>query len=617
MNDRTTLYVPGKSQSTNLAQTKPGDIPLRRPPRQRQTSNNRRQPIQVRGYNSGEERPVLTHPLKKDTLKIMPIGGLGEYGKNMMIYEYGDDIVVIDCGLMFPEEEMLGVDFVLPDTRYLEENAERIKGWIFTHGHEDHVGAIPYIIPKKFPNVQMYASQLTAGLIKVKYEEFKHRPAKLSVVKAGEKIKLGVFNIEFIQLAHSIPDTLAIALKTPEGLIVHVTDWKLDHTPIFGQKTDVARLAALGQEGVKLLLSDSSNAERPGYTVSESVITHTFDNIFKDTKNRLIITMFASTINRIQQVIDMAQKYRRKITVSGFSMQRNIEMALKLGYLKAPQDLFMDIHKAQNLPDEKIVILSTGSQGEEFSALTRMASGDHKQIKIKKGDTVLISASEIPGNEQSISNTINGLFKQGAYVIYGKRLDIHVSGHASQEELKMLIQLTNPEYFMPIHGEYRHLKIHARLAEEVGIDRDKILISDNGGIIEFEKGKGSVISTKVQSGYVLVDGLGVGDVGNIVLRDRQALAKEGMFVVILTVDKQTGKIITSPDIISRGFIYMRDQEELVHQARKEIRDLFSRHNERYPMQYDHIKRVIRDDVGEFLFRKTQRRPMVIPVVIEV
>ena len=379
----------------------------------------------------------------------------------------------------------------------------------------------------------------------------------------------------------------------------------------------MARLAALGQEGVKLLLSDSSNAERPGYTVSESVITHTFDNIFKDTKNRLIITMFASTINRIQQVIEMSQKYGRKITISGFSMQRNIEMALKLGYLKAPQDLFIDIHKAQNLPDEKLVILSTGSQGEEFSALTRMASGDHKQIKIKKGDTVLISASEIPGNEQSISNTINGLFKQGAYVIYGKRLDIHVSGHASQEELKMLIQLTNPEYFMPIHGEYRHLKIHARLAEEVGIDRDKILISDNGGIIEFEKGKGSVISTKVQSGYVLVDGLGVGDVGNIVLRDRQALAKEGMFVVILTVDKQTGKIVTSPDIISRGFIYMRDQEELVHQARKEIRDLFSRHNERYPMQYDHIKRVIRDDVGEFLFRKTQRRPMVIPVVIEV
>jgi ribonuclease J len=616
MNDKTLLFIPGQKASTNLAQTKPEDMPIRKPSRrQHNKDKKRRQPVIVRG--NGEEKPVTTQPLRKDALKIMSLGGLGEYGKNLMIYEYGEDIIVVDCGIMFPDEEMLGVDFVIPDTKYLEENADRIKGWIFTHGHEDHIGAVPYILPNKFPNVQMYASQLTAGLIRVKYEEFKHRPPKISVIEAGEKIKLGVFEIEFIQLAHSIPDSLALGIRTPEGLIAHVTDWKLDHTPIFGQKTDVARLAALGQEGVKLLLSDSTNAELPGYTISESIITRTFDSIFKEAKQRLIITMFASTINRIQQVIEMAQRYGRKIAISGFSMQKNIEMALRLGYLKAPQGLFLDIRKAQNTPDEKLVVLSTGSQGEEFSALSRMASGEHKQIKIRKGDTVVISASQIPGNEQAISNTINDLFKEGAYVIYGKRLDLHASGHASREELKILLQLTNPEYFMPIHGEFRHLKIHAKLAEEVGIDPHKIILADDGAVVEFRKGKGKISRAKVQSGYVLVDGLGVGDVGNIVLRDRQALAKEGIFVFILTVDKQSGKMLTSPDIISRGFIYMRDQEELVHLSRKEIVNLFNRHNPRYPMQFDHIKRVIRDEIGEFLFRKTRRRPMVIPVIIEV
>ncbi|TSC93260.1 MAG: ribonuclease J [Candidatus Berkelbacteria bacterium Licking1014_7] len=619
MNDKTLLFAPGGvNASTNLAQTDPKSMPKRRQPRhpgiKDTIKGKRNQYVQVR---NSDERPVITAPLKKHTLKVIALGGFGEYGKNIIAYEYEDDIIVVDCGIMFPEEEMLGIDFVIPDTRYLEENAHKIKGWLFTHGHEDHIGATPYIIPKKFPDVQMFASQLTAGLIKVKYEEFNHRPPKISVVEGGEKIKLGVFEIEFVQMAHSIPDTLALAIRTPEGMILHVTDWKIDHTPIFGQKTNLAHLARLGQEGVKMLLSDSSNAERSGYTISESIIIKTFDNIFKDGRGRLIITMFASAINRIQQIIEMSIKYRRKIAVSGFSMQKNIEMALKLGYLKSPEGLFIDIHKAQGLSDEKITILATGSQGEEFSALSRMASGEHKQIRIRQNDTVVISASQIPGNEQAISNTINGLFKQGANVIYGRHLDIHASGHASREELKLLIQITNPEYFMPIHGEYRHLKIHARLAEELGIKPHNTFVVDNGEIIEFEKGIGQVIKTKVQSGYVLVDGLGVGDVGNIVLRDRQALAKEGMFVVILTIDKKTGKIITSPDIISRGFIYMRDQEELVHLARKEVVGLFIKHNQRYPMQFDHIKRVVRDKLGDFLFHKTQRRPMIIPVIIEV
>lgn len=549
-------------------------------------------------------------------LRIIPLGGLGEYGKNMMVFEYDQDIIVVDCGIMFPEEEMLGIDFVIPDISYLIQNKERIRALILTHGHEDHIGGVPYLWPKL--GVPIYGSNLTCGLTKVKLEEFGVTGARLTVVEPGQTVKFGVFEVDFFRLAHSIPDSLGLAIKTPEGLFLYVTDWKFDHTPISSQPTDAAKLARYGQDGVKCLFSDSSNVEVPGYTISERVVGEVFDRIFKNASGRIIVTSFASLINRIQQVFDSAVRFHRKVAISGFSMEKNIEIAIELGFLRAPQGLLTDINKINTLPDEEVVILCTGSQGEEFSALVRMASGEHRQIKIKPGDTVVISASPIPGNEQSIAQTIDNLFKEGADVVYGKEVDIHVSGHASQEELKMLISLTRPEYFIPIHGEYRHLKKHAILAKKMEMLKpENIFVIENGQVIEFKNGKGEVTAHHVAAGYVLVDGLGVGDIGQIVLRDRQAMAKDGIFVAILTIDRRTGKILTSPDIISRGFVYMRAAEDLIHKARQEVKNMFSRHNEKYPLDWATIKAKIREELGEFLFRETQRRPMVIPVVIEI
>ncbi len=561
------------------------------------------------------DRPTVTAPFRAGTLKLIPLGGLGEIGKNMFAYEQGDDIIVVDCGIMFPEEEMLGVDFVIPDIKYLVERKHKIKGIIFTHGHEDHIGGTPYLWPKL--GAPMYATQLTAGLIKVKLDEFNIANPPITVVNAGEKIQLGVFNIEFVQMAHSIPDEVALYITTENAKIFHVTDWKIDHTPIFRQKTDLTRIAEIGAAGLTALLSDSTNAEQPGYTLSERVVTDAFDEIFSQAEGRVIVAMFASLINRMQQVIDMCVKHKRKLAVSGRSLENNINMALQLGYLKMPDNLLIDIHKLATIPDNEVAILATGSQGEEYSALVRMAGGEHRQIKIKKGDTVVISASPIPGNEPSIYETIDNLFKQGANVIYGKSFDIHVSGHAAQEELKLMIALSKPEYFVPIHGEYHHLKRHGQLARKMGVKDDNIFVIENGHVVEFDKGKAKVLDTRVQAGYVLVDGSGVGDVGNIVLRDRQAMAKDGIFVIILTVERQTGKLVTSPDIISRGFIYMREREDLVFESRQEVKRIFSRHNEKYPLQWDMIKRLVRDDLAEFLYGKTERRPMVIPVIIEV
>ena len=564
---------------------------------------------------SVSDRPTVTAPFRTGTLKLIPLGGLGEIGKNMFAYEQGDDIIVVDCGIMFPEEEMLGVDFVIPDIKYLVERKHKIKGMIFTHGHEDHIGGVPYLWPKL--GVPMYATQLTAGLIKVKLDEFNIAKAPITVVNAGEKLKLGAFEIEFVQMAHSIPDEVALYITTDNAKIFHVTDWKIDHTPIFRQKTDLTRIAEIGAAGLTALMSDSTNAEQPGYTLSERVVTDAFDEIFSQAEGRVIVAMFASLVNRMQQVIDMCIKHRRKLVVSGRSLENNINMALQLGYLKMPDNLLVDIRRLSNLPDNEVAILATGSQGEEYSALVRMATGEHRQIKIKKGDTVVISASPIPGNEPSIFETIDNLFKQGANVIYGKSFDIHVSGHAAQEELKLMIALVKPEYFVPIHGEYHHLKKHAQLARKMGIKEDNIFVVENGQVVEFEKGKAKVLDARVQAGYVLVDGSGIGDVGNIVLRDRQAMAKDGIFVVILTVERATGKLVTSPDIISRGFIYMREREDLVYESRQEVKRIFSRHNEKYRLQWDMIKRLIRDDLSAFLYEKTERRPMVIPVIIEV
>lgn len=553
---------------------------------------------------------------KTGKLRIIPLGGLGEIGKNIMAYETDNDIIVVDVGMTFPDETMLGVDLVLPDVTYLQDNRKKVRGFVITHAHEDHIGGLPYVWPKI--GCPIYASELTAGLIRVKMEEHGHQNVPIQILKSGNRVRLGEFEIEPVRVTHSIPDAFGLAIRTPIGLIAHFTDWKIDHTPISGEPFDFVRVAELSREGVKLFLSESTNIETPGYTISESILSDTFDNIFKGAKGRIIFTTFASMINRIQQAIDAAVKHNRKVAISGRSLEKYLDEAMRLGFLRIPAGTIVDLRTAVRTPDHQIAYLTTGSQGEEYSALSRISSGEHRHIQVKRGDTVVISASIIPGNESSVFEVVNNLYKQGAQVIYGKQVDIHVSGHANEEELKMLMALMRPEYFMPIHGEFRHLVKHGRMAERLGVDPNKIFILENGGVIEFdEKGVGTVGDERVQAGQVLVDGLGVGDVGNIVLRDRQAMAKDGIFVVILTIDKQNGALVTSPDIISRGFVYMRAAEDLIHKARQEVKKMFARHNSRYPMNYDYIRRMLRDEMGEYLFEYTQRRPMIIPVIIEV
>lgn len=554
-------------------------------------------------------------PVYDHKLRIIPLGGVGEVGgKNMMIYEYGRDIIVIDCGLMFPENNMLGVDFVVCDTKYLEDRKERIRGMIFTHGHEDHIGGVPFIWQKL--GCPIYTLPLTAGLIQGKLDELGIKGARINICKTGEKIKLGVFTVEFVHMTHSIPDAAALAINTPEGLIMHCTDWKFDHTPPRGKPSDFKRLAELSDQGVKLLLSESTNALVPGYTVSERVVGEKFMQVFNTATGRIVIASFGSQINRIQQVIDATVKNKRKLAISGRSMENNVNIAMKLGYLSIPEGLLVDIRKINNLPDNEIVVMCTGSQGEEYSALVRMATGEHRHIKIKNGDTVVLSANPIPGNEGSVGSVIDNLYREGATVIAGKELDVHVSGHPAQEELKTLIGILQPEYFVPIHGDFRMLVEHAKMAEAVGIEPAKVFVIENGGVIEFEGGDGAIANEKVEADQVLVDGSGIGDVGNIVLRERQALAQDGMFVVILTVD-QAGKIVTSPDIISRGFIYMREREDIMHGARQEVRRIFMRHNDNFPQNLESVKRMIKDGVSDYLFKETQRQPMVLPVIIQI
>lgn len=552
--------------------------------------------------------------VRKDTLKVIPLGGLGEIGKNMMVYEYGDDILIVDMGIMFPEAEMLGIDYIIPDISYLLDKKDKIRGVVFTHGHEDHIGSVPYLLPKLGP-VPLYATKLTAGLLEAKLAEFELKPA-ITLIKAGDRIKVGVFDIELIPFAHTIPDDVALAIETPVGKILHITDFKLEPTQDSSRGL-YAKLAELGKAGVKLLLLDSTNVERKGSSTPESVVTETMGSIFHQAKGRIIVTSFASSIDRIQGVVDNSARTRRKIAISGRSMEKTINIAMNLGYLRVPDNLIVDLRRINNLPDNEIVILATGSQGEEFSALVRMASGEHRHVKIKKGDTVVISASAIPGNERMVSNTINNLFREGADVYYGTERPLHASGHAKREDLMLVLGIVKPDYFLPIHGEYRHLVLHARLAQSLGLPEDHTLVAEDGQVVEIDEKSAHLLPTRVPAGYVLVDGLGVGDVGNIVLRDRQAMAKDGIFVVILTVDHRTGKILTSPDIISRGFVYMRAQEDLIMEARNEVKRMFARHNERYPLQWDYVRKMIREEMGELLFKKTERRPMVIPVIIEI
>ena len=548
-------------------------------------------------------------------LSIIPLGGLGEIGKNMTVIKYGNNIIVIDAGLTFPEDEMLGVDIVIPDITYLLENKQLVRAIILTHGHEDHIGAIPFIL--KDLNVPVYGTRLTLGLLEQKLKEAGIlNQARLMKIKAEDTVNIGPFEIEFIRVSHSIPDVVALGIKTPVGTIVHTADFKFDHTPIDGEVTDFYKFAQLGKEGVLVLLSDSTNAEREGYTMSQKHVGENFDEIFNNAKGRIIVASFASNIHRLQQIFMTAYKYERKVAVCGRSMQNTVEVAAELGYLDIPQNTLIDLDSITQLPNKQIVVISTGSQGEPMSALSRIAKGEHKKVQIVPGDTIIISANPIPGNEKMVAKTIDQLFKQGAEVIYERVSGIHVSGHASQEELKLMINLIRPKYFMPIHGEYRMLVKHAQIAQELGIPLKNIFVAENGQVIDFGK-NGACFSGRVTSGQVMVDGLGVGDVGNIVLRDRQQLSQDGILIVVLTLEGETGEVLAGPDIISRGFVYVRESEELLEEARQKVEKVLDKCREANIKEWSVIKGNIKEILSKFLFEKTHRKPMILPIIMEI
>jgi len=580
--------------------------------RRRQSSRSKQETFTSVGATDGPS--VATGPNRP--LRIIPLGGSGEdIGKNMIVYEYGQDIIVVDAGIQFPGADMPGIDYVICDTTYIEKNRSRVRGYFITHGHEDHIGALPYIWPK-IP-VPIFTAPLTAGLIKSKFEEHGIGNYQIRIIKPGDEVVLGGFRVRPVHLTHSIPDLLGLSISTLAGRVFHATDWKIDFTPPFGGPTDFAALARLSAEGIDCLLSDSTNVMIPGYTISEAVVAQTIRDIFMRTKGRIIVSSFASRIDRIQHVLTASHLVGRKVAVSGRSMEKNINIAMELGYLKVPQGTLVDIRTINALPPEKVVIMCTGSQGEEFSALVRMATGEHRHVQLKKGDTVLLSSSSVPGNEQAIATTINNLYRQGVEVITNKQLDIHSSGHANREEIKLLISILKPKNVMPIHGDYRSLVEHTKLAQEVGVSADHCFIVENGQILELNSQGARISRERVTAGQVLIDGLGVGDVGQVVLRDRQTMAEDGMFLVVLTVDKKTGKLLASPDIISRGFVYMKESEELIEEARSLVRRAHRTHTDSKALNWEQLKKALRDDLGEFLFKKTQRQPIIIPVVVEV
>lgn len=573
----------------------------------------------IKTKNETVMQSSMPHASAKGVLKIIPLGGLGEIGKNMTVYEYEDDIIIIDMGFIFPDSDMLGVDYLIPDISYLNDKKDKIRGVLITHGHEDHIGGIPYILHQL--NVPIYAPKLTCGLIETKMAEHPQaRGMKLNVIDPDkDKIKLGVFEIEWFRVTHSIPDAVGIVLNTPAGRIVYTGDFRFDHSPVDGKKTDIAKLARLGNEGVLALLSDSTNSEVPGFSVSESTIADTFDNIFEKSEGRVIVASFSSQINRIQIVVNAAKKQRRKLAFVGRSMLKNVEVAVRLGYLKIPQDTIIKIQDIGNYPNRQVSVMCTGSQGEAMAALSRMARGEHKQIKVGKGDTIVYSSSPIPGNEVSITTVVDDLFRRGAEVLFDEKKGdrTHVTGHPGEEELKLMMELVRPKYLIPWHGEVHHLVHHAKLAQSIGIPKENTFVLDNGNVLEVSNDKIVLADKKVQNGIVLVDGLGVGDIGEIVLRDRKVMATEGMFVVICTVDKKTGKLLTSPDIISRGFIYMRENEQLVNNARNEVKKLMMRREGEPMPDWTKMKLKIRDQVSAYLYSHTKRSPMVIAVLIEV
>ena len=550
----------------------------------------------------------------QNKVQIIPLGGLGEIGKNMTVFRYGDDIILIDAGLMFPEDDMLGIDLVIPDITYLLENKDKVKAIFLTHGHEDHIGALPYVL--KQIDVPVYGTALTLGILQGRLRENNVSDNNLVTIKPGDKINVGAFNLEFIRVNHSIPDAISIVIKTPIGTIIHTGDFKFDQTPVDGQVTQFNKFAEFGDEGVLALLADSTNAERPGFTQSEKMVGQTFDDEFRYARNRIIVATFSSNVHRIQQVVDSAVKYKRKVAVIGRSMINVVNIAMELGYLRIPEGVLIDIDETNNYTSDQIVIITTGSQGEPMSALTRMAMNDHKKVDIMPGDTVIISATPIPGNEKLVARTIDHLYKLGADVIYEKSNGVHVSGHASQEEIKLMHNLVRPKYFIPVHGEYRHLIEHANLAKDLGMPSENIVIAENGSVIEISK-NGIGINGKIQSGKVLVDGLGVGDVGNIVLRDRRQLSQDGIMIVVVTIDHETCHVVSGPDIVSRGFVYVREAEDLMEEAREKVLSALERCENNGVSEWSMIKSTIRDNLGRFLYERTRRRPMILPIIMEI
>ena len=547
-------------------------------------------------------------------IKVMALGGLNEIGKNMTVIEYKDEIIVIDAGMSFPDDEMLGVDVVIPDISYLIKNKDKIKGIFITHGHEDHIGALPYILKKI--NIPIYGAKLSIGLIQVKLKEHKINNAKLNVVSPRDIIKLSHMEVEFIKNNHSIPDACSIAVHTDQGIIYHTGDFKIDLTPIDGEVMDIHRICELSKKGVLLLLAESTNAEQPGSTMSEKTVGAGLDDLFRKASNsRIIVATFASNIHRLQQIINTAEKFNRKVAVSGRSMVNVVAVATELGYLNIPDNMLIDLNDISKYEDNEVVLITTGSQGEPMSALARMASAEHKKVEIKRGDLIIISAHPIPGNEKLISKVINSLFEKGAEVVYDES-DIHVSGHAKQEELKLMHRLVRPKFFMPAHGEYRMLKIHAELAEELGMPSQNIFVNKTGDVLEIDRNSAKVTGT-IPTGNVLVDGLGVGDVGNIVLRDRKHLSEDGLMIVVVTISKEDGRVLAGPDIISRGFVYVRESEDLMDGAKNVIKDLLRDCEDRNIKEWAYLKNNIKESLKEYLYQKTKRNPMILPIIMEV
>ncbi len=554
---------------------------------------------------------------EKSKLKIIPLGGLEEVGRNMMLIEYEKDIIIIDAGLQFPEEDMPGVDYIIPNIAYLKGKENYIRGVIVTHGHFDHIGAIPHIM-KRIGNPTIFTAKLTRAFIEKRQEEYKDK-GKLNIytVDSSDVLQLGIFKVEFFRVNHTIPDGLGIAIHTPYGTIVHTGDFKFDPTPIGDEPADMAKIARLGDQNVLALCSDSTGADKPGHSISEKTIKENLKDAFEQTEGRIIISTFSSLITRIQQIFQIAEETGRRVAIDGFSMKTNVEIAKRLGYLKIKKGLLVGTKEIKNVPNNKAIILCTGAQGEERAILMRIANGEHKDLKIEAGDTIIFSSSVVPGNERTVQRLKDTITRRGAKIFHYQMMDIHAGGHGYQEDLKTMINLAKPKYFIPVHGNRYMLKMHGDIAQSVGIPEKNIFVSDNGQIMEFDENKGTLTNRKVPTDHIMVDGLGVGDVSNIVLRDRKMLAGDGMFVVIVTINGKTGRLVQNPDLISRGFIYMKEQKGLVEQARKKVRQIVEGQDPKSLVNYVYIKNKLRDEIGQFLYKKTERRPMVLPVVIEV